>query len=73
MSDRVLQAWIWQQTVRAALRERLVPDERGEGVISMAIGVLIMAFLGVIMWKAFQLTMGNAQQSVDDQVGKIGQ
>jgi hypothetical protein len=32
-------------------------DERGEGVISAAIAVLVMAFIGVGMWVAFSPTM----------------
>lgn len=47
-------------------------DERGEGVISLAIGVLIMAFLGAAMWVAFDSTMGKAQDQVDAQVTSIG-
>lgn len=47
-------------------------DERGEGVISLAIGVLIMAFLGAGMWVAFQSTMTKAQTQVDNQVVSIG-
>jgi uncharacterized membrane-anchored protein YhcB (DUF1043 family) len=55
------------------LRNRsLVRDERGEGVISLAIGVLIMAFLGAAMWVAFQKTMDDTQKQVDTQVQKIG-
>ena len=29
-------------------------DDRGEGVISAAIAVLVMAFLGALMWVGFQ-------------------
>jgi 4-hydroxybenzoate polyprenyltransferase len=47
-------------------------NERGEGVISLAIGVLIMAFLGAGMWLAFNATMSDAQDTVDDQIGQIG-
>lgn len=47
-------------------------NECGEGVISTAIAVLIMAFLGVGMWVAFKSTMGNAQKNVDKQVCQIG-
>lgn len=46
-------------------------NERGEGVISLAIGVLIMAALGVGMWKAFDGTMKTAQKNVDDEVTSI--
>jgi len=47
-------------------------DERGEGVISLAIGVLIMAFLGAGMWIAFKSTMTDTQNQVDTQVQNIG-
>ena len=73
MSDRLLFAYIWQQTARASLSARLVRDERGEGVISAAIVVLIMAFLGVAMWVGFKATLGDAQGNVDNQVDQIGQ
>ncbi len=57
------------KSMRDARRKR---NERGEGVISLAIGVLIMAFLGAGMWVAFNSTMDKAQTSVDAQVTKIG-
>jgi hypothetical protein len=53
--------------------ERVRRDERGEGVISAAIAVLVMAFLGVIMWVGFRATLGDAQGNVDDQINQIGQ
>jgi hypothetical protein len=48
-------------------------DERGEGVISAAIAVLVMAFIGVGMWVAFNTTFQHAAKHVDDQVNCIGQ
>jgi hypothetical protein len=48
-------------------------DERGEGVISAAIAVLVMAFLGVGMWVAFNATFQHAANHVDQQVNCIGQ
>lgn len=48
-------------------------DERGEGVISAAIAVLVMAFLGVAMWLAFDATFNHAATHVNDQVNCIGQ
>jgi len=47
-------------------------DERGEGVISAAIAVLVMAFLGVGMYFAFRSTLGKAQTKTDQQVECIG-
>ena len=48
-------------------------DERGEGVISAAIAVLVMAFLGVGMWVAFNATFSHAASHVNQQVNCIGQ
>jgi hypothetical protein len=71
MSDRLLQAYVWQQTVRAVLRRRLIRDESGEGVISAAIAVLVMAFLGVLMWQLFKDTLTDANTNVNDQLDQI--
>lgn len=48
-------------------------DERGEGVISMAIAVLIVAFLGVAMWAGFQQIFADARDTTSRQVELIGQ
>jgi hypothetical protein len=58
----------WQRT--PSLRER---DEKGEGVISAAIAVLIMAFIGVGMWVAFNATFQHTAKNVNNQVNCIGQ
>jgi hypothetical protein len=50
----------------------MVRSELGEGIISVAIAVLIMAFLGVAMWFGFRQTLGNTQTNVNNQVTKIG-
>ena len=57
---------------RATARGR-ARDDRGEGVISAAIAVLVMAFLGVAMWVAFDTTFNHAATHVDNQVNCIGQ
>ena len=54
------------------LRARLA-GERGEGVISAAIAVLVMAFLGVAMWVGFSAIFDDATATVGDQVQQIGQ
>ena len=63
--------------LRASVRLRnlangLVRDESGEGVISTAIAVLIMAALGALMWVGFQEIWGNASSQTDSQITKIG-
>jgi hypothetical protein len=47
--------------------------DRGEGVISAAIAVLIMAFIGVGMWVAFNTMFQQTAKNVDNQVNCIGQ
>jgi hypothetical protein len=46
--------------------------ESGEGVISTAIVVVIMAFLAVGLWFAFKTIMGNATATVSNQVAQLG-
>lgn len=47
-------------------------DEAGEGVISTAIAVLVMAFIGAAMWVAFNATFTTAQDQINQQVEQIG-
>jgi hypothetical protein len=51
---------------------RMAGDERGEGVISAAIAVLIMAFLGALMWVGFKAIFQDAQSNTQNQVDQIG-
>lgn len=44
----------------------------GEGVISVAIAVLIMAFLGAAMWVGFQKMWKNTENSTNTKVQQIG-
>lgn len=61
------------QQRRPALLSCLRASQRGEGVISAAIAVLVMAFLGVAMWGAFNLIFDDAQERVHDNVREIGE
>ena len=72
MSDQVLALFVWQQVARATLLQRVSRDEAGEGVISAAIAVLVMAFLGVLMWQLFKGTLSDANDNVNDQINQIG-
>jgi len=56
----------------AWFRARVRLDERGEGVVSAAIAVLVMAFLGAAMYVGFKQTLGSAQRKTDTQVACIG-
>ncbi len=46
--------------------------DRGEGVISMAIAVLIIAAIGVIMWQIFLRVANDTGGRMEDQVNQIG-
>jgi uncharacterized protein HemX len=46
--------------------------ERGEGVISTAIAVLIVAFLGIALWTGFDSMMNSATERTRAQVEQIG-
>jgi hypothetical protein len=65
---RVLVAW---QLVKLGVRDRLT-DEHGEGVISTAIAVLIMALIGLLMWTVFQRVFNNAGDQIESNVNNIG-
>lgn len=51
---------------------RTIRDEKGEGVISAAIAVLIMAALGALMWIGIQELWLDASSQTSDQIAQIG-
>lgn len=71
MNDLALFAYVWQRTARAAAYDRIIQDESGEGVISAAIAVLVMAFLGVLMWALFKDTLTKSNTKVGEQIDNI--
>ncbi|MGI8758097.1 MAG: hypothetical protein ACR2K0_02195 [Acidimicrobiales bacterium] len=46
-------------------------DQRGEGVISTAIAVLIMALIGAAMWALFQTVFTDAGERIQTNVEQI--
>ncbi|MGI8574513.1 MAG: hypothetical protein ACR2MA_04055 [Egibacteraceae bacterium] len=66
-----LALYVWVTRFGAELRGR-VADEEGEGVISAAIAVLIMAFLGAAMWVAFNGIFQDATSKIQSNISKIG-
>ncbi len=48
-------------------------SERGEGVVSTAIVVLIIAFLGIGLWTGFDAMMNSATDKTRAQVEQIGE
>lgn len=65
---RALVAW---QLLKLSVRDRLT-DEHGEGVISTAIAVLIMALIGLLMWTVFQRVFNSAGEQIESNVNNIG-
>jgi hypothetical protein len=47
-------------------------DDRGEGVISAAIAVLVMAGIGALMWVGFTEIWADTEANTRDKVSEIG-
>ena len=54
------------------VRRRRLRSDRGEGVISAAIAVLIMAFLGAAMWIGFQQMWKSTEATTNERISQIG-
>jgi hypothetical protein len=61
-----LAAWWTMPSTRAR-------GERGEGVISAAIAVLIMAGIGALMWVGFKAIWEDTEDNTRDKVTEIGE
>lgn len=68
MNELALRAYVWVRVRTTGL----VKDESGEGVISAAIVVLIMAALGALMWLGFKALWDDASTRTSEQVNTIG-
>ncbi len=64
-----LRGFVW---ISSLIRSLSGKNEAGEGVISTAIAVLIMAALGAVMWVGFQAIWGNASTQTTNQINQIG-
>jgi hypothetical protein len=71
MQDLGLQMWVTARVWISFQRRRFV-DETGEGVISTAIAVLIMALIGLAMWTLFNRVFTNAGADIEQNVNDIG-
>ena len=52
---------------------RRAAGDRGEGVISAAIAVLIMAGIGALMWVGFKAIWEDTEDNTRDKVTQIGE
>ncbi len=62
-------ALAWRITLSDRLDQH---DDRGEGVISMAIAVLIVAFLGAAAWLAFKGLLEGTKEKAEAQIARVG-
>ena len=72
MTDLLLPTYVAFRTLVVTAPDRLRADQRGEGVISAAIAVLIMAFLGAGMWLAFKGMFDSTTSRTNTNVEQIG-
>ena len=56
----------------STITRRPLRSDRGEGVISTAIAVLVMAFLGAAMWVTFNAVWKDTSTNTEEQVKIIG-
>lgn len=64
----ILMSEVWL----ASLGRRLAADERGEGVISMGVAVLITAVIGAAMYAGFRFFWSDIQDTVGNMIDSIG-
>ena len=69
--ELALKAAVAWQHVSSAVRSRW-RQEVGEGVISTAIAVLVMALIGLAMWTLFDRVFTDAGQDIESNVNQIG-
>ena len=62
----------WTTALIASRTGTRLRGDRGEGVISTAIAVLIMAFLGAAMWFGFQQMWQTTSTTTNHKVEQIG-
>lgn len=72
LSQAAVVAFVLLRNAAVATARRFGADERGEGVISAAIAVLIMAFLGALMWIGFRTIWEDSEDNIRDQTERIG-
>lgn len=58
--------------LHAHLRSRVPHDDRGEGVISAAIAVLVVASIGTLMWFGLQQMWERTEDKTNEQIEQIG-
>jgi len=72
LNDLALVAYVLARSATNRVRNRIWNDDRGEGVVSTAIAVLIVAFLGAAMYVIFTQILTSSGSKASQQVNNIG-
>lgn len=74
MQELMVRAWLagGRPIAWSSRRARAWRSESGEGVISTAIAVLIMALIGLAMWRVFDTVFTDAGNDIQQNVNDIG-
>jgi hypothetical protein len=72
MTEALRRSWLHLMAWWASPPSRRRGD-RGEGVISVAIAVLIMAGIGALMWVGFKAIWEDTEDNTRDKVTEIGE
>lgn len=65
-------AWVVTRHRAGVARTRFRADDRGEGVVSAAIVVLIMAAIGALMWVGFRTMWENIEADTNEKISEVG-
>jgi hypothetical protein len=65
-------AWVAARHRAGVTYTRTRGDDRGEGVVSAAIVVLIMAAIGALMWVGFQSMWTDIEGKTNDKISEVG-
>jgi hypothetical protein len=69
---RAAAAAVWTGARRVVRTGRLRADDRGEGVVSAAIVVLIMAAIGALMWVSFRGMWNDIESDTREKISEVG-
>ncbi len=73
MTDSMKARYRWLVIWWSAGSPERARGDRGEGVISAAIAVLIMAGIGALMWVGFKAIWEDTEDNTRDKVTEIGE
>lgn len=66
-------AWVAGRHRARVVRARVRADDRGEGVVSAAIVVLIMAAIGALMWVGFRTMWTDIESKTNENIAEVGE